>query len=294
MTYTKQTWVNGSGGGTPISAARLNHIEDGLDGAANNAMLQQLGVGLAATERRPITIAPSIDGPDVVASLDPGNVVGLNVTPTFTGDYTGWAGVDVGRVWGQVVYSQVSQLGVITDHRAGLFEAVMSSANGNTLATQICLEADTGLGTDSTGTVTLAEGIRIPAPYRNSGSTATIGTWYGLHIADPGSASAFTTTRYSILVDGGVSRFVGEIDAAGGFKVTGSFNGTAATDMTISCPINIYGTGGYGNVGFSEQASAAPATANYANVYARDNGAGKTQLCVQMPTGSPIVLATEA
>lgn len=30
MTYTKQTWVDGEAGGTPISAARLNYMEDGI------------------------------------------------------------------------------------------------------------------------------------------------------------------------------------------------------------------------------------------------------------------------
>lgn len=33
MAYTKQTWNDGSGGGTPISGARLTHIEDGVDAA---------------------------------------------------------------------------------------------------------------------------------------------------------------------------------------------------------------------------------------------------------------------
>lgn len=37
---------------------------------------------------------------------------------------------------------------------------------------------------------------------------------------------------------------------------------------------------------------AAPAT-NYARLYARDNGSGKTQLCVRFPTGAVQVLATE-
>ncbi|WP_443095030.1 hypothetical protein [Rothia koreensis] len=30
MAYVKQSWKDGKGGGTPISAARLNHIEDGI------------------------------------------------------------------------------------------------------------------------------------------------------------------------------------------------------------------------------------------------------------------------
>lgn len=34
MTYTEQTWVDGAAGGTPLSAARLGHIEDGIAAAA--------------------------------------------------------------------------------------------------------------------------------------------------------------------------------------------------------------------------------------------------------------------
>lgn len=32
--YTKQTWINGSSGGTPLNATRLNHIEDGVAASA--------------------------------------------------------------------------------------------------------------------------------------------------------------------------------------------------------------------------------------------------------------------
>lgn len=34
MAYTKQTWVDGPEGGTPVSAARLGHVEDGIQAAA--------------------------------------------------------------------------------------------------------------------------------------------------------------------------------------------------------------------------------------------------------------------
>lgn len=30
MAYTTQAWIDGQGGGTPINAARLNHIENGI------------------------------------------------------------------------------------------------------------------------------------------------------------------------------------------------------------------------------------------------------------------------
>lgn len=37
MTYAKQTWANGIAGGTPISAARLNYMEDGIEAAGGNS-----------------------------------------------------------------------------------------------------------------------------------------------------------------------------------------------------------------------------------------------------------------
>lgn len=33
MAYSKQSWINGPGGGTPMSASRLNHMEDGIAAA---------------------------------------------------------------------------------------------------------------------------------------------------------------------------------------------------------------------------------------------------------------------
>jgi hypothetical protein len=39
MPYIKQTWVDGEDGETPISAARLGHLEDGI-GDAHDAVLQ--------------------------------------------------------------------------------------------------------------------------------------------------------------------------------------------------------------------------------------------------------------
>lgn len=37
MTYDQQTWADGKEGGTPLSAARLNHIEDGIAGLSDQA-----------------------------------------------------------------------------------------------------------------------------------------------------------------------------------------------------------------------------------------------------------------
>lgn len=40
MPYTPQTWINGVGGGTPLSAARLNYMETGIEAASNGMVLQ--------------------------------------------------------------------------------------------------------------------------------------------------------------------------------------------------------------------------------------------------------------
>lgn len=39
MPYTKQTWVDGQAGGTPLSAARLNYMEQGIEAAASSGGL---------------------------------------------------------------------------------------------------------------------------------------------------------------------------------------------------------------------------------------------------------------
>lgn len=55
MTYTKQTWVDGVSGGTPISATRLNHLEDGVLAAVSDALL-------VALVSPPFTGTPTING----------------------------------------------------------------------------------------------------------------------------------------------------------------------------------------------------------------------------------------
>jgi hypothetical protein len=52
-------------------------------------------------------------------------------------------------------------------------------------------------------------------------------------------------------------------------------------------------TGVWAGVTFDAQSDPAAPAANDATLYARDNGAGKTQLCVRFPTGAVQVIATE-
>lgn len=59
MTYTKQTWVNGSAGATPISADRLNHLEDGIDAAETQSHASGTYAPLASPA---LTGSPTIGG----------------------------------------------------------------------------------------------------------------------------------------------------------------------------------------------------------------------------------------
>lgn len=117
----------------------------------------------------------------------------------------------------------------------------------------------------------------------------------------------------------------GNCDARGTVKITHNKSGSDANASILSCLINGSGTAcqgifldtetgvtttgklinlrqdgtevfvvdSGGRVKFREQTDpSAPAT-NEAVLYARDNGSGKTQLCVRFPTGAVQVLATE-
>lgn len=57
--YVKQIWKNGPSGSTPWSAARLNHIEDGIKN--NNDMIRELSGNITTTcENAIITYAPAL------------------------------------------------------------------------------------------------------------------------------------------------------------------------------------------------------------------------------------------
>lgn len=45
MAYDKQEWKNGKDGGTPVSAKRLNHIEDGIAAKADKGDKGDPGFG---------------------------------------------------------------------------------------------------------------------------------------------------------------------------------------------------------------------------------------------------------
>lgn len=59
MTYTKQTWVDGVAGNTPINAAALNHMEDGISTADAKGANVQLA-RFTGTTYTTLTTAPKM------------------------------------------------------------------------------------------------------------------------------------------------------------------------------------------------------------------------------------------
>lgn len=55
MAYTPQTWVNGSGGGTPLSATRMNYMEAGIAAASGGSV--QVVAARQATRARAVAAA---------------------------------------------------------------------------------------------------------------------------------------------------------------------------------------------------------------------------------------------
>lgn len=57
MVYTPQVWTDGAGGGTPIDAARLTHIESGISAADSAITAAQANLTLASTAVQPADLS---------------------------------------------------------------------------------------------------------------------------------------------------------------------------------------------------------------------------------------------
>ncbi|MEV5360570.1 GDSL-type esterase/lipase family protein [Micrococcus luteus] len=107
MSYAKQTWTNGSGGATPLSAARLQHMEDGIE-----------GVGLDATTTKWAPRSPDLA---VEATRATSLLTGSTIAVTFG---TGAATTISGGVEAANLGSPAGKLALIGTNAAGLDQPV--------------------------------------------------------------------------------------------------------------------------------------------------------------------------
>lgn len=78
MGYAKQTWVDGSGGGTPLSATRLNFLEDGLSTVATQ--LDNLSLSIQIVQKAATGTFAFSDGGKLVESTSATDIT-LTVPP---------------------------------------------------------------------------------------------------------------------------------------------------------------------------------------------------------------------
>lgn len=79
MPYTKQTWVDGAAGGTPVSAARLNAIETGIDTAHDTADAAETPAGAQAKVDTHANDTTAAHAASAVALTPTGGVAATNV-----------------------------------------------------------------------------------------------------------------------------------------------------------------------------------------------------------------------
>ena len=122
MAYEKQTWTDGDAA-TPLSAARLTHIEDGIAAADTAALAAPLW---GQVQNKPSVIAAGDDAAAARAVIGAGRsnlALGTTATTAKAGDYTPAWGALSGRP--AVVVALPAELGT-----PGQILAVNSAGDG--------------------------------------------------------------------------------------------------------------------------------------------------------------------
>jgi len=122
MPYVQQSWFDGSSGGTPVTAARLDHMEAGIAAAAGSSSL-----------------ATSVVGAEVDVTVT--SNWGIDPSGNVYYDPAGASSAD----------AAIATLGadgtiVLTDARGGVATVAVTSVNGHTGAVVVVTKADVGLG----------------------------------------------------------------------------------------------------------------------------------------------------
>lgn len=89
MVYNEQVWQDGEAGGTPLSAARLNHMESGIDAAHNEVDARgQIGYAQVTASQAGITTEVDLSGLAVTVDVPAGRQIRITGRVQWTGDGT--------------------------------------------------------------------------------------------------------------------------------------------------------------------------------------------------------------
>jgi len=215
-----------------------------------------------------------------------GSLTGLNIVSeqslTATGDVTTHRGIDVATN----DFSSGSKSRVI-----GIHIDTFTRNAGVTIPEFYGMEVNCRASSLGTPLVTKAAGINIPAVGRRS----TVATSYGIFLANQAVQSPSTPgDPYAIYSAGGKSFLHAGLSTV----VPLTLKGAAAQSADLqqwqsSVPTTLLSVTGTGSLDFLEQTTPGSPVADTARLFTRDNGAGKTQLCVKFESGNIIVIATD-
>lgn len=183
MTYSKQTWVDGAAGATPLSAARLNHIEDGIEAVEQNASRIRVTSGrwygspCDTTTARTLTTGVLFFTPwraglrevdalaaNVTIAASAGGLLRLGLYTATAGDLPGTLIEDAGTV--DSTGTGIAQLALATSHEVSglVFLAVVAQVAGCTVTGQSA-PVDGGISGAAAADIASA----CPATYYQSG-----------------------------------------------------------------------------------------------------------------------------
>lgn len=232
------------GNAVPLDAAHVNAMAQAI---ANSAAVGQanvftgnqringgFSVGATSDPKQPVNVTVAMDGGTVRASGSQLDKVANQVNAYITGSFSGDTGSNAGFLWGQNVYLTT---GATSGDGAGLssiigslIEANVSTPAGTTFPLIRGLHAQAAFAGASAGaTVTQMESLRVSAPVRKDGATAGTATnVYGLFVETvDGTAVGATGSAFSLFVNGGTSRFGGQV------HVSGTVNNTTTDKLSV-------------------------------------------------------------
>lgn len=214
----------------------IGGVPDGVNLSGSYVAGQTAAVISIDEENRiPFAALSTINGPAAVASGDD-NLVGFALNPKVTGDFTGISGSDPGFWWGLNLFAHTGAAAGdgagLTNMVGGLVELAIQKASG-TIPYACGLQAEVALfGAPAGATITQAESMRVAAPKKKNGATGgAITNAYGLFVEE---VTEGTSANFSMVVDGGISRFGGRVDVDGVICSTGSSGLTVAAGFTSS------------------------------------------------------------
>lgn len=190
-------------------------------------------------------------------------------------------GVTVGLGGSAVSTNTAVGAAALAANTTGAFNTVIGAAalDANTTGSVNAAVGSSALGANTTGGFNTAVGANALLGSTTGDSNVAVGNG-----ALQGNLTGSNNVAIGAQAD--AARTAGTANIVIGYDID-------ADSTTGSNQINIGGVYFHDRLLYTERADPAAPAANQAVVYARDDGGGKTQLCVRFATGAVQVLATE-